>query len=312
MTRAIQLGVVFCVVCFLMSCGGEKESEPEQTAQATQTANPKGRKKPDYFPKSNPIGQLNVRVVDSLKVLKKQHGITLDKYWRNQGGVLSNEFFEVWYPPGRVTVTHAMHAFNLLMPAMERFGEYFGDAPAEKMVIHSLGDNEEFKAKTGRDFWFYAEIEGDTLTMQPIWLFFTRGIDEIAIPHEYYQWALGKITDYGAPRWLEEGVASYLSKEGELLRGQIFEFPHRTEVMKPNKLDEILEHEETKEDSRIAYYQCYMMVKRLVDGQGDEALQAAVRHISLGQTVEEAFESAFGKPYDEVIEFATDYTMGSS
>lgn len=318
MKKMIPVAVVFGICCAFLACSGEKETEetPDvvQTTQQTQPTFPHQMRqglKPSYFPEPNAFAQLQDDVRDTLRTLKKKYGITRDEYWRNRGGVLGNELFEVWYPSGRVTVTHGMHAFGLFMEAQETFQDFFGDSPPDRLIIFTSAHIEDFRKLTNRDFWFYSEISGDSITMQPIWILSKRGIDRQAIRHEYHQWALGKLTGYTAPRWLEEGVASWLVDEGELLKLQIHEFGGGSEKMHPEMLQEILTHEEEKGDSRLAYYHSYMMVNTLVNRYGEDKLRELVLNLTRGEDVIESFQNAYGMDYEKVIRVAMSYTDGT-
>jgi hypothetical protein len=254
------------------------------------------------LPKSNPFGRLSATALDSLRALKKTHGITRDEYWDNEGGVLANDYFEVWYPPGRMTVSHGMRTFIEISPARERFEQFFGRTPQEPLIIHLIAYMEDYQEQTGREWWYYAELRSDTLIFQPVYVLDKRGLASIAIPHEYYQWALGRLTNFTASRWLEEGVASYLSGEGDILRAQIGEFPVETHPMTPARVDEVLIMEETKQDARIAYYHAYRMVENIVGDYGEDKLRALVLAMSDGLDLDEACRQTFKMSYDDLVE----------
>jgi len=318
--KLIPVALIFGICCAFFACSGEKETATDETsdvAQSTHEAAPtfphqmRQGAKPGYFPEPNSYAQLQSQVRDTLQTLKKEYRITRDEYWRNQGGVLGNEFFEVWYPAGRVTVTHGMHAFGLFMEAQEKFQNFFGDSPPDRLIIFTTAHIEDFRELTKRDFWFYSEVVGDSITMQPVWILSKRGLDGVAIPHEYYQWAVGKLTGYTAPRWLEEGVASYLAEEGELLESQILEFPDRAERIEVERLQEILNSEEDKADSRQAYYHSFMMVQTLVNRYGEEKLRDVVVNLTKGEGLTESFENAYGMDYEKIMSVAMSYSEGT-
>jgi hypothetical protein len=114
------------------------------------------------------------------------------------------------------------------------------------------------------------------------------------------------MTNYGAPRWLEEGVASYLAGEGKLLTGQIKEFPEESHAMSPARVDEVLIKEETKADSRIAYYQSFRMVRVLVDRYGEGKLKALVLALADGHNLDEACQKAFSMSEKEILSLVAD------
>ena len=119
---------------------------------------------------------------------------TLDLHMFAPGEVkeLVNEYLEVWYPPGRTTVTHGMYMFEEIMPARQKYEALFGNAPTELLVIRIAHELEPYKEETGREWWCYSEMRGDTLIFVPVYTLYKRGISPIAVPHEYYQWAIRK------------------------------------------------------------------------------------------------------------------------
>ncbi len=300
------------VLAVAAGCGGEKkQAEAPQTsggqiqAEGSGTAVDSGAG--EYGPRRLPT--IRGATLDSLRVMKKRFHITLDKYWEDQGGVLGNEYVEVWYPAGRVTVTHGMYVFEELMPARRKFEEFFGQAPRELLVIRCSTDLDAYRRDTGREWWYYSEIKGDSMTLAPVYILSKRGISSVALPHEYYQWAIRKITRGGAPRWLEEGLASYLVGEEELLLNQMYEFKDTDVTMTPEKIETVLQGEEDRRESRIAYYRSYRMVKQLIDTYGRDRSKQAVMLVGMGKTLDQAFREAVDKDYNAVLHDATQYTV---
>ena len=309
MNRRIVVFAAMCVIAATAGCGEKKEREvtengTKQTGGAESASDTAG-----LAYATNPFFKLQGPVLDSLRVKKKRFDITRDEYWEDEGGVLANQYFEVWYPPGRTTVTHAMYVFEELMPARKKLGEFFGEAPLELLVIWCSKDLDEYKRLVNREWWYYSEIKGDSMTFSPVYILSKRGISPIAIPHEYYQWAIRKITQNGAPRWLEEGVASYLSGEEKLLLDQMYEFRQGDVSMSPARIEEVLQGEEDRRDSRIAYYRCYRMVEQLIDKFGEEKVKQAVLLIGRGNTLEQACTKTFNKDYAALLQEASDYSV---
>jgi hypothetical protein len=286
-------------------CGGkEKESEIARQEE------PKDPTETDFkYPQANPTFKIQGALLDSLRVKKQRFGITRDEYWRERGGVLANQYFEVWYPRGEASVTHGMYVFEELMPARAEFEAYFGSAPGELLKINIATEIDVYQRLTGREWWYYADMKGDSLTFVPVYTLYKRGISDMAVPHEYYQWAIRKLTLHGAPRWLEEGMASHLSKEGDLLLEQMYEFFREDHSMSPEKIEEVLQSEDNKRDARIAYFRSYRMVKRLMEEYGEENLKKAIVLIGLGRTLDQAFSDALGIDYSAVLAAASGYTV---
>lgn len=283
---------------------------PERGAEhAQRTTGNEPYVRPDYYPKANPYGGLAKSTLDTLRRYKKTFEITRDEYWPETGGVLANQYFEVWYPPGRVTVTHGMRFFIEIMPARAKFAAFFGSAPEDPLIIYNMSELDVYRELTGREWWYYSVIEGDTMTSSPIFHLVKRSIVHLAVPREYYQWAVTKTSRDGAPRWLQEGLASYLAREHLLLTTQMYEFPERNEKYELAELESVLENETERAASRRAYYYSWRMVSELIDKYGEEKVRDVVVLLGQGYQLEEAFEEAFGESYDNVIAVATGYTL---
>jgi hypothetical protein len=307
MNRGIAFLALVVAAAVFAGCGGEKK-QPE-TAQTEQPGGSKPGGTEFEYPPVNPFYKVQGATLDSLRVKKKRFDITRDEYWQNEGGVLANKYFEVWYPEGATTVTHAMYIFEELMPARKKVEAYFGQAPEDLLVIKNSIEIDVYKRVTGREWWYYSEIRGDTAIFVPVYTLYKRGISPVAVPHEYYQWAVRKIARHGAPRWLEEGIASRLSNEGPLLLDQLYEFAGENFAMTPERIDEVLQGEEDRRDARIAYYHSYRMVERLAEKYGDDKVKSAVTLIGMGNTVDQAFTTAFGAGQAAVVKEALDYTV---
>lgn len=307
MNRGIAFLTLVFAAALLAGCGGDKK-QPESAQTGTSSgAKPGGTE--FAYPPANPLYKLQGSQLDSLRVKKKRFDITRDEYWEGEGGVLANKYFEVWYPEGGTTVTHAMYVIEELMPARKKFEAYFGQAPEDLFVIRNTLEIDVYKRATGRDWWFYSDLRGDTATFVPVYTLYKRGISPIAVPHEYYQWAVRKITRHGAPRWLEEGIASRLSNEGPLLFDQLYEFEGENLSMTPERIDEVLQGEEDRRDTRLAYYHSYRMAERLAEKYGEDKLKSVVTLIGLGNSVDQAFTTAFGADQATVVKQALDYTV---
>ena len=313
MSGPIRRVLALCVAAAVVGCSGAEETKDDlgSTSPDTVVATRKvSEMDPEqYIPPDRATIGITPAIRDTLRRLKKHHRINRDEAWKGEGGVLANDYMEVWYPEGRTAVTHAMRVFNVVMPALYKFKAYYGRTPDERLVINCAPHLKAYKQQTGREWWYYSHISGDTLTFQPIFVLVKRQIDGVAMTHEYFQWAIQKLSRYGAPRWLEEGFASYFSGEEDILVAQMLEFPDATQEMTPRRIEAILDTEETRKESRIAYYRSYRMVTKIVDTYGDDRLKKAVNLLGQGHRLDDAFKGAFGVGYDEVVRVATDYSI---
>jgi hypothetical protein len=290
----------------VLGCG--KSSENQETPQTVhrETQSDRERTMPTRIYKarvySSGVDALPQSVRDSLRTHKKRLNITRDEQWPGQGGVLANEYFEVWYTEGPATITHAMRVMNDMTNARARFIDIFGQAPGDPLILVLPPDLDAYAAWTGREFWHYSNLRSDTMTVQPIHLLIKRGIARYAIPHEYFQWAVGRITGFGAPRWLEEGIGSYFAHEGDLLEDLIAEFPKEAYNPTLEQLENALLGEISRQDSRIAYRTSNRMVAGLVEQFGEDKLVDLVLRLAEGFTMDEACQDVYAMNYKGVLD----------
>ena len=320
MKRAGLFTTLCLGVLVAVGCGGSSEKEAEESAtQTTQTTQNTQKKMTTQGPIERPrhlknfgVGgtQLSRAVMDSLRVLKKLYEVTRDEHWQGEGGVLANSYFEIWYASGTTTVTHAMRVLNDMMIARAQFSDRFGSAPEEPLVIVLPPYLKQYELWTGREFWHYSHLHADTMTIQPVHILLRRGLIQYAIPHEYIQWALGYFTRFSAPRWLEEGAASYFTREGHILEQNAQGFDLAKEALPAARLDEILMDELLIEETRVAYYKSLRMVLALVNRFGEDKLIDLIVSMNSGLSLDEAFQQTYGISYEEATVALTEHPDG--
>jgi hypothetical protein len=307
--RTGALGVLCIAAAMALGCGKSNDQSAEKKPEPQPVVRTQGPfDRPEHIPPPRSADMMSEAILDTLRRLKKLHNVTRDETWTGKGGVLANDYFEVWYPEGRTSVTHGMRVLNDMMYARAELEGYFGQAPLEPLVVLLPPYLEVFTQWTGREFWFYSEIQGDTMTVQPVHILMRRGLIDYALPHEYFQWAVGRMTAFGAPRWLEEGIASYLCGEGKLVTDQLKEFPVESHAMTPERVEEVLVREESRQDSRIAYYHAYRMVKSLIDRYGEDTLKEMILLLSKGHTMDDACRESYGMSYPALLDVMADRT----
>ncbi|MFH1754611.1 MAG: hypothetical protein ABIA59_02800, partial [Candidatus Latescibacterota bacterium] len=250
-------------------------------------------------------------VMDSLRVKKKRYNITLDTYWEDKGGILANDFVEVYYPAGQMMVTHAMYALEQIVFARDKCRTYWGSMPNHKLKLICTAEMEDFKEVTRLDWWRYSKIEGDQITFQPIYILFQRQLGEVAIAHEYHEWAIGRLAAGKAPRLLVEGLASHLSGEAKILAKQLSVIPEEDRNMSPDEVEKTLLKESRKDRSRVAYYHAHRLVVGIIFQHGQESLQLVIKRLGEGVELDEAFREACNKSYEAVLLEVKDYKGNS-
>ncbi len=288
---ALGVAVATAVAAALASCaGGDKEHVAEKKAPHRYTV-PKELDR-----------ELNNNELDSLQSMKLTHHITRDEYWDGYGGVFASDEFEVWYPDGKVNALQGMAVLKLASEARAKVLKVFGQAPVGRVVIICAGDIDMYTAQTGRQWWQYSRIVGDTISLQPPINLHTRGLLTIVGPREYYEWAIGKLSKGHAPRWIEEGFASYLAGEAAVLEDFRQDFGTAPVAMSTREMESALERESDRQESRRACYNAYRTVEEIVRAHGEESLARFVIELGESGDVDAASKAVFGEDFDKVVD----------
>lgn len=252
----------------------------------------------------NKVRDFTVAEAETLRSLRMRNHVTRDEYWDDRGGVLGNDVVEVWYPPGKLTVSHGMYALDFFMRTRREVQRMFGRVPEEQLTIILTQTMEAYTDFTGRQWWNYSQIKDDRIVYQPVTVLLSRGLLNLALPREMYEWEIGRLAGDDAPRWLIEGLASRLVDEESILEDNLGEFTGVPVKMQLDDVEKALEADDNKRDARIAYYNACMMVKRLDHKYGRQKLADMVNALGGGSSLDSASKAAFGLPYDELIAYA--------
>jgi hypothetical protein len=292
---------VVCVlaVALLAGCGKNEQKERGEREQLVR----------EKLKREYKAGVLTETVMDSLRAMKERFGITRDEYWDKDGGVLANDFLELWYPPGPVTVTHGMYAFQQLVAARARFQRLFGRDPADHLTVVCGPSMPEFTDDTGLEWYVYSRVTNDEIYYQPIDVLFVRKLGEVAVRRGYYVWGIHRLSKGQSPHWFEEGMASLLADEDKFLEMQLKEFPDSPVKMSIGDIETALRKKDDRKMYRIALYDSWRMVRRLVAAHGNDKIAEVVLHMERGEKRDKAFETVFGQPYDRVVGYALDFKV---
>ena len=300
------IGMTLFVTCSgLLALSGCGEDKPKNTridgSDARTMHDDAGDQKKGH--------QISPTELDSMRAMKERFKITREEYWDNKGGVLANEFLELWYPVGGRTVIHGMYTFSLLDKARKTFRDVFGSVPGNRLTVKCSASFEEYDKLVGREWWHYSRIEKDKITYQPIPILYQRGLIETAVPREFYEWGIGELSGNRAPSWLKEGLASVLSDEGHHLKEQLKEFPKDPVKMDMKAIESALKKEIIRKDCRLAHYNTFRMVEKMIADYGRDKVVQTVTLMGKGDEVRTAFEKSFQEPYEDVIEKAREFTV---
>jgi hypothetical protein len=295
--RSLPPIVLVAGIAFAIGCGGEKE--PDMPA-VKPPVNQEG------------LRDFNTAELDTLRALKKRLGVTRDEYWDDRGGVLANDACEVWYPPGKMTVSHGMYVLDYMMKCRRTIDDMFGRLPEGKLTVVCAQTMEAYTEATGRQWWHYARLDDDRITYQPVPILVGRGLVDIAVPRECYEWHLMRLTRERAPLWLIEGFASTLSNEWTILEDNLTEFPGEAVHMTIGEVESALDADDDRKRARIAYYNAMRMVDRLIGERGQDKVVAMIRAIAEGARPEAAAVSVYGTSYDELVADAGRWESGNA
>jgi hypothetical protein len=290
----LAVGAMAALALPAAGCGGDKEARMPATTPPVNQAS---------------VRDFTLAELDSLRRSKERLGVTRDEYWDDRGGVLANEWFEVWYPPGKLTVSHGMYVLDHMMASRAEIASVFGRAPDEKLLVVCAQTMDAYTDATGRQWWNYSRIDAHRITFQPVPVMVARGIIDIAVPREYYEWAIRRLTNNRLPRWIEEGFPSELSGEWTLLQDNLTEFPNEPVKISIDEIEKSLQKDDDKMRSRIAYYNAYRMVHRLIKERGRAKLVAFALAVGDGKSTEDASQGVYGIPYTELIAQAQQWEL---
>jgi hypothetical protein len=216
--------------------------------------------------------------------------------------VLANDVIEVWYPDGKVNILQGAAMFKHAVAARKRLAQMFGRVPERRAVIICSGNVEVYTWSTGRDWWTYSTIKGDTISVQAPIDLYTRGLLNVVGPREYYEWAIVQLSGHQAPRWLQEGLASYLAGEAVILEDMRQDYANLGQVaVPPAETERVLTAETDRRESRRAAYNAYRMTEEIVKQHGEPALAAWVNAMSTTGDLNAASTQAFGVGYDALL-----------
>jgi hypothetical protein len=293
-----RLFVVVLAAGVFVACAKEQDSQQrrERLAMANRGISDERRAPPGD-------------VLDSLRVMKARFGITREEYWDGQGGVLANDFFELWYPPGGTTVTHGMYAFKSLFEARKKFRDIFGVDPDDHLKVICAANMLSYREKTGYDWWVYSKVDDDQIYFQPVDILYQRTLADMAVARGYYEWGILRLSRHKAPEWLTQGLASLLSDEGTILEQMMREFPEDDVKMTLKRINSGLDKESDRETYRVAVYNAFRMVRRLAARYGRDKVAETILLMGRGEDRKTAFEKAFGEPYDDVVDYAMEFKV---
>jgi hypothetical protein len=184
--------------------------------------------------------------------------------------VISSEHFRITYPAD-VGRRDADQVLNTLESARADFLRRASSASIsinfpslEIRLNESTGD---FTSRTGQPWWAAAATKGNRIEFQPLGLLKRRGVLTTTLRHELAHAVIDAVSRNRAPRWLEEGFAIHLAREGQTIsryRGRA--------ALSREELEKRLERLGSQQDMRALYAEAYAAVADLVRREGEESV----------------------------------------
>ncbi|HVS82935.1 MAG TPA: SpoIID/LytB domain-containing protein [Pyrinomonadaceae bacterium] len=187
---------------------------------------------------------------------------------RPRVSVLSSEHFRVTYPAD-VDRRDADLVLNTLESARSDFLHRASAAslstdvpPLEIRINASTGD---FTVRTGQPWWAAAATKANRIELQPVGVLKRRGSLTTTLRHELAHVLIDAVSHNRAPRWLGEGFAIYLAREGPMLA----RYATKTKLS-PDEIEKRLERPGSQQEMRALYALAYNQVLDLIRS-GSEA-----------------------------------------
>jgi len=296
--RLIQFLVVGCVVALGSAGCGEKEELLPESTPITMTG--EAREERDLAPIE----------IDTLRAWRKLLKVTRDEYWNERGGVVGNDWAEVWYPPGKLTVTHGMYVLKHLTATREQAKELFGSLPPNQLMVTCAKSMATYTKDTGKQWWHYSRLQNDRIDFQPVAVLVQRGLLDKATAREFYRWVIQSLAGRRAPLWLEHGFSTLIAGDAQTVQDYLTEFPSDPVVRTLKEIDEALKKNDVKKDIRIAGFNSLKMTERVVGKYGKTATAAFIGELGRGGSLDSASKKHFEQPWNDVLADALDWSKG--
>ncbi|NOZ60922.1 MAG: hypothetical protein GXO74_04505 [Calditrichaeota bacterium] len=131
------------------------------------------------------------------------------------------------------------------------------------------------------------------LLKSPRFLHLSRGYDKIAV-HELTHIALNQaVGNQAIPRWLNEGIAVYFSREKAFASNSLVSKALLTKSIIPlDEIDNVLQFHAEK--AQLAYQESYLAVRFLFEQFGAEKVKEILRRLRAEEEMDQAFTGALG------------------
>ncbi len=250
------------------------------------------------------------RIPDSLLSPIETYNLTIDDYHPVDGGLMANADIALYYPPKEISRFIAVRSFGEILDGYRKIRKEICRPAKGKVVIIGTKNFEEYAVITGKEWWYYASIKGDTIYSEPLSVLLKRldpitgkTLAEIGITQRMAQMALERLSGDRIPVWMKEAGASYMADERAVLRMQIHQFDKQLIGFSPS-LDELERAILAGDDmalSRSSYFFAYRMLENLLEKFEFSNVTRFARRLGEGASLDEASMAEFGMNYMEMI-----------
>ena len=193
------------------------------------------------------------------------------------------------------------HFLEICDLAVVEVSEHLGMDAVPKLSIFGADDIEHWRRVSGRDFWVTHLTDGPSILVQPVSTLFRRTLAGHVAYAAVAEALLDTKTHGRIPRWLRDGIASYLADEGFEHLSFMVEFRARDVpvLMTPAEVERHLFPLVDRQQGRIARYNAFLMVWTLSERYGWSKVQGLLDAVAAGEEFEDAVETIYGVDDEE-------------
>lgn len=259
---------------------------------------------PENEPPFLPEGYYDLPEIEKENLAKLK--LLVDTFDTENGGLMRDERFEIRYPFTKAGKIVGLALFELTRPAYEVVSERLGLEPDELVVLRGAVTLDEYRLVTRKEWWDYGDVDGYTITFEPIQILFQRGIAQIAVTHEYAKLLMLQQAGDELPLWMLEGFASLAAEEGRILKNQV-EVRTQVEddlqpVMTPSEVETTLAEVFEMNACRLAYYNAFLMARKIQERYGWEHVALIFPELRETGSIEATAQNLFGMSYQELLD----------
>jgi stage II sporulation protein D (peptidoglycan lytic transglycosylase) len=180
---------------------------------------------------------------------------------------ISSEHFSLVYPADidRHLIDQILNTLELTRnDYLRRISSLSTAVNIPRLEIRLNESTGDFTSRTGQPWWAAAATQGTRIELQPVRILKQRGVLFTTLRHELAHIMIDSVSNKRAPRWLEEGFAIYLAREGQA----ISRYLSRSRLAE-DELEQRLQRPRTQVEMRTLYAEAYLMVAELIRRQGE-------------------------------------------